>query len=87
MANLNLTEEDKNYIIQYVRGLLYGITLTENKDIDVLSEDYWVEWSEDMDINLNYNKETKNWNVAVYAVNELGQVETDDFTELNIYTG
>jgi hypothetical protein len=85
--NFKLTEQDKRDIIHHVRGLLQGIALTESKALEVLSNDYWFDWSENCDINLSYNDETNNWDVAAYYVNELGQVETDDFTELNIYTG
>jgi hypothetical protein len=85
--NLKLTEQDKKHIIQYLRGLLKGIALTESDAVEVLSNDYWLDWSESCDINLSYNDETKNWDVTAYYVNELGQVETDDFIELDIYMG
>lgn len=85
--DLNLTEQDKRDIIHHVRGLLQGIALTESKALEVLSNDYWFDWSESCDINLSYNDETNNWDVTAYYVNELGQVETDNFTELNIYMG
>ena len=85
--DFKLTEQEKRDIIHHVRGLLQGIALTESKALEVLSNDYWFDWSESCDINLSYNDETNNWDVAAYYVNELGQVETDDFTELNIYMG
>ena len=59
--NFKLTEQDKSDIIQYVRGLLQGIALTESKAVEVLSNDYWLDWSESCDINLSYNDETNNW--------------------------
>ena len=85
--NLKLTKQDKNHIIQYLRGLLQGIALTESDAVEVLSNDYWLDWNENCDVNLSYNLFTKNWDVSAYYVNELGQVETDDFIELNIYGG
>ena len=82
---LKLTKKDKSLIVQYLRGLLQGIALTELKAIDVLSNDYWLDWNENCDINLSYNLFTKNWDVTAYYVNDLGQVETDSYIELSLY--
>lgn len=84
----NLSNMELNQIKAYVKGLIYGITDTHDKeDVDFILEDYWTAWDNTLDINIWIDEsDPQKYICTLYPVfNNIR--DNDTFQRLDYLTG
>ena len=73
---LRLEQQTQSKIREFVTGILLGISMCNKTRSEILGEDFWLQWSEGLTINL-VEDDDGDWQCAVYRVEYNTVVDTE----------
>jgi len=68
-----ITENDVNEVREFVRGMFAGINMSGKTRADVLEEEYWFNWSADIEVHIYECEEADVWKCTAYQCNDYNQ--------------
>lgn len=79
-----ISDSQSEQIREFVYGMFAGISMSGKTRIDVLEEEFWMNWNSEIELHIYEDDLTEGWCCTAYQCNEYGQFFGNEFKCIEI---
>lgn len=79
-----IINEEREYIVEFVRGLFAGIAVAGKTREEALGNEYRFNWNSDIEVVVSYHDVIEEWQVMAYQCNDYSQFFGNESAKITI---